>query len=347
VQRSPWSTRLTALLTLDVWQHANLFDRPLDPSHIATIAAGHNFNQNYAFENYQKFQTEPDFIDPLFSLHTLDSDHAATASELIQSQGPLSTMGGACASGALAIRNALDEIRYHGSDACLVIGPVYDMAPPELQSLCQMGAVSIRHFNQEPSRASRPFDRRREGFVPAHGGAAMVLESLESAQNRGASIYGEILGVAATSDANHLPIPSEAGQIRTLQNIFAQTGVRPEQIDFVSAHATSTPLGDSVEVSALQKVFGPHARRLKINAPKSLLGHTCWSSAIVELVAAVLQINRGILHPSINIEELDPGNDLDVCANVACPIEANYLLKNSFGFGGVNSAILVKKFLAP
>jgi 3-oxoacyl-(acyl-carrier-protein) synthase len=147
-----------------------------------------------------------------------------------------------------------------------------------------------------------------------------------------------LLAAEAGADGSHLPQPSQEGQTRVMRRALQQARLRPEQIDFVSAHATSTPVGDVVEVLSIKEVFGPHAARLKVNAPKSLLGHTCCSAAVVETVAAILQMNAGVLHPSINIEELDPENDLDLCAGegaVAHPVR--YFMKNSFGFGGINA----------
>src|SRR5690606_15796654 len=160
--------------------------------------------------------------------------------------------------------------------------------------------------NDDPEHASRPFDTRREGFVLAHGGGALVLEEWEAAKRRGATIHAELVGVEANSDANHLPQPSEEGQAHLMRTLLDRVGLTPEQIYFGSAHAPSTPLGDLTEIRSLKRVFGEHAYRMKVNAPKSMLGHTCWAAPIVESIAAIAQMNGGTLHPSINIEELDP-----------------------------------------
>jgi 3-oxoacyl-(acyl-carrier-protein) synthase len=255
----------------------------------------------------------------------------------------LHSVGGACASGNLALRSALDEIRHHGAEVALVLGPILDLSPVELHSMALMRAVSCVTFNDEPHRASRPFDVRREGFVPAHGGGALVLESLERARARGASIRAEVLGVAASSEANHHTKPSSEGQARLITQLLEECRVAPEEVDYVNAHATSTTLGDVTEIRALKRVFGAHAQRLKINATKSLLGHTCWSSAIVEIIAVLLQMQSGRLHPSINVDELDSEIDLDVCANQAVAFQARTVLKNSFGFGGINCVSLFRR----
>lgn len=178
--------------------------------------------------------------------------------------------------------------------------------------------------------------------MPAHGGAALVLEDLDVARARGARIYAEILSVAANSDANHLPQPSEDGQVRVMRRALKEAGIDPSQIDYVNAHATSTPLGDLTEVRSIKQVFGAHARELKINAPKSMLGHTCWSAPAVETVAAILQMKAGELHRSINVDTLDPEVDLDICRDANVAHRVRYAMKNSFGFGGINSVSVIK-----
>jgi len=208
-----------------------------------------------------------------------------------------------------------------------------------------LGAISYEHFHDEPQRASRPFDKRREGFVPAHGGAVLVVESLEAARGRGARIHAEVLGSEANADANHLPNPSEEGQARLMRRLLTQTGTAPSQVDYISMHATSTPLGDLTESRSIKNVFGDHCRKLKVNATKSLLGHTCWAAATVETVAAILQMKAGKLHPSINIDEMDPEIDLDVCRGTE-PVETEVrcFMKNAFGFGGINCVSLFRKY---
>jgi 3-oxoacyl-(acyl-carrier-protein) synthase len=342
--KAPWSTRLTMLMALDGAVDAGLLDGGVDLENTAAIVGGHNLNLNYQYENRLQFEQEPDFIDSMLSLHGLDTDHVGRVSELLGVKGPIYTVGAACASANMALRCGVDEIRHHGADAVVVTGAVLDFSPIELHALALMGAISYTSFNEAPERASRPYDARREGFVPAHGGGTLVIESLESARRRGARIYAEVLGVEASADGNHLPQPSEDGQSRAMAKALRQSGVEPHQIDYINAHATSTPLGDLTELRSIKRVFGEQARRLKVNATKSMLGHTCWAAPIVETVAAVLQMNAATLHPSINIEELDPEVDLDVCAKGPVDCQVRYLMKNSFGFGGINCVSVLKRF---
>jgi 3-oxoacyl-(acyl-carrier-protein) synthase len=332
--RVPWTTKLSMLLAVDGWVDAKLFDADYDPNRMAVIVAGHNLNALYQYRSRIQFDEEPDFIDGMTSLYSLDTDHAGCVSEVLGARGAIYTMGAACASGNVTLRSAIDEIRHHGAHVALVVGAVLEFAPIDVHAMALMGAISCQSFNTEPARASRPYDVRREGFVPAHGGATLVLEELGAAMRRGARIYAEVLGCAANSDGCHLPQPSEVGQTRVMARLLEESGVK----------ATSTPLGDLTELRSIKNVFGSHARRLKINAPKSILGHTCWSAPTVETVAALLQMQAGRLHRSINIDELDPDVDLDVCREGPIDHRVRVLLKNSFGFGGINAVSLWRQY---
>jgi 3-oxoacyl-(acyl-carrier-protein) synthase len=318
---------------------------PVSSTGMGVVVAGHNLGSNYIRQNATAFQTEPDYIDALFALHSLDTDHAGAVSEVLQARGPIFTVGAACASGNTALRCAVDEIRYHGMDAMVVTGAALEFAPIDLHGMALMGAISFQSFNEQPAAASRPYDTRREGFIPSHGAAALIVEDLEKARARGARIHAEVLAVEASADGNHLPQPSVEGQVVAMNRVLQQAGLAPEQIDFISAHATSTPVGDITELRSIKQVFGRHAYRLKINAPKSMLGHTCWSAPTVEAVAAILQMKAGRLHPSINIDELDPEVDLDVCRGTEpVPCDVRHVMKNAFGFGGINSVAIFKRY---
>lgn len=336
--RGPWSAKLSLCLAAEAWLDAG----SPEPMEAATIVAGHNINSLWDHGTRSAFHESPDSIDPLSALHTLDTNHAACVSEMLGSNGPIHTAGGACASGNVALRAAVDEIRHHRVPGVMVVGAVLDFSPVELHSMAIMGAVSCASFNDAPERASRPFDVHREGFVAAHGGAALYLECLASAHARGAAVYAEVLGVASGSDANHLTNPSEEKQAALIARLLSECQVAPEEVDYVNAHATSTPLGDLAEIRALRRVFGRHAPRLRINATKSMLGHTCWASAIVETVAVALQMRAGRLHPTINIQSLDPEIDLDVGAAGAVDHAPRIALKNAFGFGGINCISLLQ-----
>lgn len=336
VRRVPWSTKLSLLAGLAAFSHAGGFSGGVDFSRVTVLVSGHNLNGGYHFSNMRAFLHDRDRVDPLAMLLTLDTDHASCLSEALGVTGGLYTIGGACASGNIALRSGVDEIRHHEAQAVLVVGPAFDFSAAELHAMALLGTVPTGKFNNRPAEASRPFDREREGFVPSHGCGAMVLEDRGSAIARGARIFAEILEVDVSSDGSHLPQPSEDGQVGLLTRALAACGVAGEDVDFVSAHAASTEIGDAVEARTISRVFR-NCKNLKVNAPKSLLGHTCYASAIVEIIAAILQMNASTIHPSANIDQLDPAVEFDLCRGKPVPHAIRHFVKNSFGFGGINS----------
>jgi 3-oxoacyl-(acyl-carrier-protein) synthase len=338
----PWSTKITTTMAVDAFIDAKLFSSNYDSSRVGVVVSGHNVNVNYDYDNRTQFDGQPDYIDSLYGLQSLDTDHAASVSEVLGLYGPVYTVGAACASGNLAIRNAIDEIRYHNIDAMLVIGPVLDWSPLLLHGMALLGAISFKNFVDSPAEASRPYDIKREGFVPAHGGGAVLLETRRSADRRKVKHYAEVMAVEATSSASHLPTPSSKSQAEAMRRALSSSSIQPWQIDYINAHATSTPQGDLSELQAIHDVFKDHANKIWINAPKSILGHTCWSAPIVELVAAILQMKHGQIHKTINIHEMDPKVDLNITAKGNRSIDIKYFMKNSFGFGGINCVSIIK-----
>jgi malonyl CoA-acyl carrier protein transacylase len=344
---APFSTRLTMVAALDAYLDAGLFGHSFDRTRMCATLGGHNFHDNYLYRNVNQFAEEPEYIDGLMGVCQFDSDIVASIAETLQIHGPMYTVGGTCTSAGLALRSAIQEIQHNDCDLAITGGGCIDYSPVNFQALVLVSAISFKRFNDAPEKASRPYDTQREGFVPSHGSGMLVVEELEHARRRGARIHAEVLAVESNNDGNHLTNPSVDGQARVMRRALEKAGVRPEQIDYVNAHATATPLGDRVEIQSIKTVFGAHARKLKINATKSIIGHTGWTAHTAELIAAILQMKRSSLHPSINIDELDPEIDLDVCADG--PVEnfpIRYLLKNSFGFGGINCSAVLKRWEA-
>ena len=341
LRATPLSGRLTAAADLQAFLDAGLDRSPYDPEQFGHVLAGHNLSTRYVYDNVLTLQEEPEFIDPLYGLMFLDTDVLSVGSELLGLKGPSFTVGGACASGNVALLMALDLLRAGRAEAVLVSGGSVALDPVVLQSWAIMDAISVRSFNDEPWRASRPFDARREGFVPAEGAGAVVLETLAGARRRGARIHAELLGGASASDASRLPKPNIEGQVRAMRLALQDAQVAPEQVNYINAHATSTVLGDVVEVQAIKELFGAHACRIPVNATKSLLGHCLTSAGLVELIATVLQMEYGFLHPTLNLEEPEPGLDLDFVPHQARPYQIEVALSNAFGFGGLNTCIVV------
>jgi 3-oxoacyl-(acyl-carrier-protein) synthase len=344
IKTAPFSTKLSLLLAAEAWREAGLVGKKVDLDQTGVVVAGHNINSNYNYLNRNQYDEEPDYIDGMLAISNLDTDHAAICSELVGARGPIYTVGGACASGNIALRCAIDELVAHDYERVLIVASALDMSAMDLHAMAMLGAISYQSFNKAPYKACRPFDTKREGFVPAHGGAVLVVETLESALKRGAHIHAEVLGSESNADASHLPAPSEEGQTRLMTRLLKRSNVTPEQVDYINMHATSTHLGDLTETRSIKNVFGKHAYKLKVNATKSMLGHCCWAAATVETVASIMQMNHNKLHPSINIEEMDPDIDLDVCNGKAVDHKVNIFMKNSFGFGGINAVSLFKRW---
>ena len=252
-------------------------------------------------------------------------------------RGPNYATTSACASGAHAVGEALMLIRDGRQDIMLAGGAEAPVCLLGVGGFSAMRALATS-FNEEPGRASRPFDRLREGFVVAEGAGVLVLEELEHARRRGARIYAEVLGYGANCDAYHMtqPAPEGEGAAECMTLALADAGLAPEKIGYINAHGTSTPFGDEAEILAVKRVFGAHARRLAISSTKSMTGHMLGAAGAIEAPYTSLALSRGVLPPTINLEEPDPTCDLDCVPNQAREVPIEAALSNSFGFGGTN-----------
>src|SRR5213594_2585907 len=259
-------------------------------------------------------------------------------------RGPNYATTSACASGAHAVGEALVLIRDGRQDIMLAGGAEAPICLLGVGGFSAMRALATS-FNEEPGRASRPFDRRREGFVVAEGAGVLVLEELEHARRRGARIYAEVLGYGATCDAYHMtqPAPEGEGAAQCMALALADAGVRPDEIGYVNAHGTGTPYNDAAETRALHKVFGAHAARVAVSSTKSMTGHLLGAAGTVEAAYTVLALMRGVVPPTINLDEPDPACDLDYVPREARRMPVDAALSNSFGFGGTNVSLVFRR----
>lgn len=342
-RNATFTSKMSVLTALDAWKDAGLLHAEIDPFQTMTVVAGHNLNSNYIYQMGLQYQEEPEFIDPLASVEAIDNNVPALVTEVLGIHGPAYTIGGACASGNLALRDAFRDIKLGEVERAVVCGAAFDVSAADIMASSIINSVVVKkEFQEKPETGSRPFDTQRDGFVYSHGSATLIVESLESAKARGARIYAEVLGVKASANANHLPMPGADYMSWVMKELLRTTGTKPEDVDYANCHATGTPAGDMQEIMAIKNTFGEHAYKLKLNAPKSMLGHTCWASPLVETIGGILQMQHGKLHPTINIDNLDPEIDLDVCPNEPVDFQARIMLKNSFGFGGLNCCSLIK-----
>lgn len=259
-------------------------------------------------------------------------------------KGPNSCVSTACATGNHAIGDSFRIIQRGEADVMLAGGSEAVITPLTIGGFCSMKALSTR--NDEPTRASRPFDRDRDGFVMGEGSGLMVLEELEHARRRNAKIYAEIVGYGMCADAYHItqPAPEGEGAVRSMRLAIKDAKLTPSQVDYINAHGTSTPVGDVMETLAIKTVFGEHARSMAVSSTKSMTGHLLGAAGGVESVITVLTLVHGILPPTINYETPDPECDLDYVPNTSRRAEVRYALTNSFGFGGTNASLLFKKY---
>ena len=259
-------------------------------------------------------------------------------------KGPNSCVSTACATGNHAIGDSFKIIQRGNADVMIAGGSEAVITPLCVGGFCSMKALSTR--NGEPEKASRPFDLNRDGFVMGEGAGLLVLEALEHALARGARIYAEIVGYGMSADAYHItaPAPNGEGAVRSMRLALKDADLRPEEIDYINAHATSTPSGDSNETQAIKQVFGEHAYRLAVSSIKSMTGHLLGAAGGIEAVATVLTIHHQLIPPTINYETPDPECDLDYVPNKAREMEVRSALSNSFGFGGTNATLVFKRF---
>jgi beta-ketoacyl-acyl-carrier-protein synthase II len=258
--------------------------------------------------------------------------------------GPSMCLVTACATGTQIIGEAAQTIRAGRADIVLAAG-----TEAMIEGFAVAGFVKMRalptNYNDDPERASRPFDANREGFVFSEGSAGLVIESLEHAQKRGAHIYAEIAGHASSSDAHHMaaPDPSGAGAHRTMRWALEDAQISPDEVDYINAHGTSTPANDSVETLAIKSLFGEQAYGIPVSSTKSMIGHPMGASGAIEAIVCALTIDRGAIHATINLETPDPACDLDYVPNEARDAEVKIALSNSFGLGGQNACLVLKK----
>ncbi|MBU8933661.1 MAG: beta-ketoacyl-ACP synthase II [candidate division Zixibacteria bacterium] len=259
-------------------------------------------------------------------------------------RGPNYATVSACASSAHAILDAMHIIKRGDADIMLAGGAEASITPTAVAGFCQAKAISTR--NDEPEKASRPFDVGRDGFVMGEGSAMLLLESLEHAQARGAEIYGEVVGAGMTADAYHMtaPAPDGHGAKRAMVLAIKDAGLEPNQIDYINTHGTATPLGDIAETTAIKDVLGEHAAKIPCNSTKSMIGHLLGSAGAIEAVVSLLSIKNSIVHKTTNIDDPDPECDLDYVAEGNRQVDVRYALSNSFGFGGHNVSLVVGKF---
>ena len=283
-------------------------------------------------------------VDPLIAIKIFSGASTSQVSIEFGIMGHSNTIGGACAAGTDSVGYAFNAIKNNLADMMIAGGAEAPIVPLTFGAFCLIGALSTR--NGDPTRASRPFDKERDGFVMSEGAGVLILENLESALERGASIYAEVLSYGTTNDAYHMvqPQPTGGQAIKAIELAIQYANIKPTEGDYINAHGTSTPLNDKFETEIIKKLFGEHAYQIPISATKSMIGHSLGAAGSIELIASVLSIKKQFIHPTINYEFPDPECDLDYVPNRGKRASVNTVLKNSYGFGGKNSSIIIRRF---
>ena len=283
-------------------------------------------------------------LNPMYAPTIIPNMAGASVAMQFHLRGPNTTVTTACAASTQTLGDATRMIQRGDADVMLAGGTEASLCEVGIASFNAIRALSTR--NEAPEKASRPFDRDRDGFVPGEGAGTLILESLEHANKRGARIYGELIGYATTNDAFHQVAPDETGEApaRAVSLAIKDAGLEPKDIDYVNAHGTSTQLNDAGETKALKIALGEHARKVAISSTKSMIGHLLGAAGAVEAIATLLTINRGIIHPTINYENPDPSCDLDYVPNTARRQDVKVAISNGFGFGGHNAVVVLTRF---
>ena len=288
----------------------------------------------------------PDRVSPFFVPMIIINMASGVISMRFGAKGPNTSVVTACATGNHAIGEAMRIIERGDADVMIAGGAEAIIIPLTIAGFCQMKAMSTR--NDDPTRASRPFDAERDGFVCGEGGGLVVLEALEHARRRDARIYAEVAGYGMTGDAHHMtaPDPEGDGAARAMAAALRDAAVEPAAVGYINAHGTSTPYNDKFETIAIKRVFGDHAKKLAVSSTKSMTGHLLGAAGGIEAIATAFALHHGVLPPTINYEKADPDCDLDYVPNQARKQEVAVALSNAFGFGGTNATLALKKYRA-
>lgn len=341
-RRAPFTIQTSVVAARQAWQQAGLQDGAVPPERIGLVVAGHNTTQNYVYALSSGFRQKPEYLSPRYALQFMDSNQLGVLSELFGIRGEGFVTGGASASGNVGIIHGARLIEAGIADACLVVGVVADLSPMEIQGFKNVGAMGGKHFHDRPDQACRPFDSQHEGFIHGQAAACVVLEAAASVDARKGRALATLLGGSIDLHATASSEPDIEGEARAMRGALRQSGFDATRVDYVNTHGTASPLGDKVEIAAIERVYGDRFPEVWLNATKGLTGHCLSSAGVVELIACVLQMQQGFLHANKNLE-----GPIDArarfCGAEAVWTEIDVAMSNSFGFGGINTSIVLQR----
>jgi malonyl-ACP decarboxylase len=340
-QRAPFSIQTSLVSALEAWQNAALCDSSVSSERVGLIVAGQNTTQNYQYNLMPKFREHPEYLSPRYALEFLETNQVGVLSELLEIHGEGFVIGGASATGNVGFIKGYQAVLSGLLDICLVVGVVADLSPMDIQGFINIGAMGGKKYNDQPDKACRPFDTQHEGFIYGQAGACVILESEESADKRGVPFQAEIKGGSINLDAHSSADPNIDGEKKAMLSALTQGGISVSDVTYINTHGSSSPLGDETEAEAITQLFREHASDIWLNATKGFTGHCLYSAGVVEVIATILQMKEGFIHANKNLEE-PIRNDLKFCGDEAIAHDINIAISNSFGFGGINTSVVLK-----
>jgi malonyl-ACP decarboxylase len=341
-QRAPFVIQTSIISALQAWEQAGLFDNTISSNRLGLVIAGQNSTQNYQYELISKFGKNPEYLSPRYALEFLETNQIGVLSELFGIQGEGIVVGGASATGNVGLVKGYQLIKSGIVDACLVVGVVTDLSPMDIQGFINVGAMGGKLYGDRPAEACRPFDTKHEGFIYGQASGSIVLESAGSAKKRETEFQTEMAGGVVTLDGNSSSNPNKNGELNAMSYALEKAGLAVTDINYINTHGSSSPLGDKTEAEAIGDLLGDHRPNVWINATKSLTGHCLYSAGMVEAIATAIQLKEGFIHPNKNLEELID-KTLKFCSDKAEQFQPMAALSNSFGFGGINTSIILKR----
>lgn len=339
-RRADYPMQWAIVAALEAWEEARI-DESVDLDRVGVIVSGSNLGQNLQYSLIKDFMESPEYISPRYALSFMDTDYVGTLSEIFGIHGGGFSIGGASASGNMAVIKAMQQIELGVIDACMVVGGPTLLSPMELQGFVNIGAMDGNIY-EDVNKSYCPFDERHSGFIYGQAAGCLILESKEHAKKREAKIYASLLGGKVVLDGNRLADPNVIGEVKAIKGALNDAKLDPKRIDYINTHGTASKLGDQTELDAIRQVFKEHANEIYINSTKGYTGHCLFSAGIVEMIATIIQMNQGFIHANKSLETpIDL--QLKLLKENKDDVEIHYAISNAFGFGGINTCVVVGK----
>ncbi len=342
IRRMTPAVQTTVTAVLQAWKQAGMIEEMIDPERISVLTAGSNLSQGFMYNNFNKYADAPEYISPSYAIQHFDTNYNGVLSTILNIKGEGMTIGGASASGNVTLIQGWRMIKYGICDICVCAAPMYDFSPVEIRAFSNLGALGDYSSFRNAMEASRPFDSAHKGFVPGQASACIILESEEHARKRNQEVLAGFAGGAVILDANHLSDARKSGEIGVMTKAVNDSGLSIAGIDYINTHGTSTPKGDEIEAEAIAEVIEGYKENVWINSTKSLVGHCMYSAGVVEVIACVCQMRENYIHSSLNLEN-PIREDLKFAHHTMEGEKIRAAMSNSFGFGGINSSIILTK----